>query len=318
MISVNELIQQAYTRSGLVGEGQAVNGTKAKSALHELNDLIQSLNQQEYISDNLKVFEVSSNGSISIGDCPDYDIQIERTPTHIKSVGRKIGDRFVSLISSNIQAIDSVGKHHLSSQYTYNVDCDKSAKKLSSKRVQKTAFIVESMDDLPEIPEDNRAKYAGYYFWSTSDNSGGFCMGVSGDERGTIYAWVRRWNNVTEDYLNKKIYEFDLGVMKGTITLDSNSTSTYKVIFIDEIPEYTLSDTIYLQDMYKSLLLAGLTYRLAIRYKLQDWIQVYRDDFDEQKSLIKRINQTNRNMVWNQLCGSYIDDYYNGRNGGDW
>ena len=70
MISINELIQQAYTRCGLVGEGQAVNGTKAMSALHELNDLIQILNQQEYISDNLRVFDIRKADTITIGNGP--------------------------------------------------------------------------------------------------------------------------------------------------------------------------------------------------------------------------------------------------------
>jgi hypothetical protein len=90
------------------------------------------------------------------------------------------------------------------------------------------------------------------------------------------------------------------------------------VIFFDEIPNYELSDKIQLQDMYKSLLLAGLTYRLAVRFKLQDWLQVYKDDFEDQKSIIKRINSTNRNMVWNTLESSYMDDYVNGRNGFGW
>ena len=70
MISINELIQQAYTRCGLVGEGQSVNGTKAMSALHELNDLVQMLNQQEYLSDNLKVFDVRTSKSITSRERP--------------------------------------------------------------------------------------------------------------------------------------------------------------------------------------------------------------------------------------------------------
>ena len=40
MISVNDLIQNAFSRCGLVGDGQAVNGIKAKTGENELKDLI--------------------------------------------------------------------------------------------------------------------------------------------------------------------------------------------------------------------------------------------------------------------------------------
>ena len=106
--------------------------------------------------------------------------------------------------------------------------------------------------------------------------------------------------------------------MKGSIILDSSISSTYKICFIDDIDEIDLSSTLNLQDMYKSLLLTGLTYRLAIRYKLNDWISVFKEDFEEQKSLIKRINSSNRPIVWSNMEGSFLENYYNGINGVGW
>jgi len=61
-----------------------------------------------------------------------------------------------------------------------------------------------------------------------------------------------------------------------------------------------------------------LTYRLAIRYKLNDWISVFKEDFEEQKSLIKRINSSNRPIVWSNMEGSFLENYYNGINGVGW
>ena len=106
--------------------------------------------------------------------------------------------------------------------------------------------------------------------------------------------------------------------MKGLIILDSTIDSEYKICFIDDIDEIDLSSTLNLQDMYKSLLLTGLTYRLAIRYKLNDWVSVFKEDFEEQKSLIKRINSSNRPIVWSNMEGSFLEDYYNGMNGVGW
>jgi hypothetical protein len=142
-------------------------------------------------------------------------------------------------------------------------------------------------------------------------------MGV-GTPSGPVYVWATYGGAPTQQQLDGAIYEYGKGQIRGVIALDSCQSAEYKVIFFDEIPNYELSDKIQLQDMYKSLLLAGLTYRLAVRFKLQDWLQVYKDDFEDQKSIIKRINSTNRNMVWNTLESSYMDDYVNGRNGFGW
>lgn len=234
-ISVNDIINQAFTRCGLVGDGQSVNGNKATSGLHELRDLISILNTQEYIADNIRIFDVSAKDSITIGDSAKYDIQISKVPNTIKSVGRKVGNRYIQLVKSNFEAVYGSPKSHLSNQYTYNVEFDK--------------------------------------------------------EQNTL---------------------------KGTITFDSSTKSNYKVLFIDDINEIDLSSTLNLQDMYKSLLLSGLAYRLAIRYKLTDWLAVFKEDFEDQKSLIKRVNSNNRPIVWNQIDGSYMDDFINGHFGGGW
>lgn len=309
MITVNELIHQAYTRIGVVGEGMTPNGTRAKSALHELNVLIQELNQQEYISDNLKIFDVSKSSKITIGPSIDFDIQVDRAPTHIKSVSRKIGDRYVNLVPSNIEAINASCSKHLATQFTYMVDWDSEAR--VNPHAKSNVFVVDYSSQLPECTEEYCA--GDYKWYATATNTWGFAMGTQG-----TYVWAAYSGSPTEEQLENLIYDYDNGCMKGTVVLDSSVTNKYKVIFMDEIPEYSLGDPIRLQDMYKGLLLAGLTYRLAVRHKLQDWVSAYKDDFDEQKSLIKRINHTNRNIVWNQAGGSYMDDYYNGMTGGNW
>ena len=119
--------------------------------------------------------------------------------------------------------------------------------------------------------------------------------------------------------------------MKGSIVLDSTISSEYKICFIDDIDEIDLSSTLNLQDMYKSLLLTGLTYRLAIRYKLNDWISVFKEDLLLRRSyflvfrfllfelsLIKRVNSSNRPIVWSNMEGSFLENYYNGINGVGW
>lgn len=313
MIAVNELIQQAFTRTGLVGEGQAVNGTKAKSALHELNDLVQVLNQQEYIGDNIKVYDVRAGHTITIGPSKDFDIQAEFAPSHIKTIARENGNHYVSLIPSNYESIINHNSRHLATEFTYNVEFDPEAR--TNQQVRPDAIVVNRFENLPPCKKQYVEEHWRWY--ATETNTWGFAMGV-GSPSGPSYVWAVYGDSPTEQQLDGNIYQYDHGCIKGTITLDSNHSNRYKVVFISEIPEYGLDDTILLQNSYKSLLLAGLTYKLAVRYKLQEWIATYKEDFDDQKSLIKRINQTNRNLLWGNVTGSYMDDYINGRSGGDW
>ena len=163
MISVNDLIQNAFSRCGLVGDGQAVNGIKAKTGENELKDLISILNTQEYIADNFKIFDVSGKNEITIGNSIDFDIQVKNPPSTIKSVGRKNGDRFIQLVKTNIESIFSESRNHLSTQYTYNVYFDPNAVK--SKTIKPSVIQCETSDDLPEASSDLMRKnrlYLGY------------------------------------------------------------------------------------------------------------------------------------------------------------
>ena len=163
MISVNDLIQNAFSRCGLVGDGQAVNGIKAKTGENELKDLISILNTQEYIADNFKIFDVNGKNEITIGNSIDFDIQVKNPPSTIKSVGRKNGDRFIQLVKTNIESIFSESRNHLSTQYTYNVYFDPNAVK--SKTIKPSVIQCETNDDLPEASSDLMRKnrlYLGY------------------------------------------------------------------------------------------------------------------------------------------------------------
>lgn len=323
MISVNELIQNAFTRTGLVGDGQAVNGTRATTGLLELNDLIRTLNLQEYIADNIKTVDVNAVNKITISKSVLSDITVDNVPSHIKSVARKIGDRFVPLITSNLETINAHGSRGYAAQFTYNVAYNP---KLQVPVIKDDVILVTSNKDLPnyDARESNPPQTKAYIakdgdFSLLNENASVYWWAaVSGDEHGTIYGWMSSSSAHTLDAKIHLICEIQYGEMEGIITLDASHSNTYRIMFIDEIPEYKLDDKILLQPMYNGLLLAGLSYKLAIRYKVQDWVGTFKDEFDNQKSLIKRANSTNRNMVYSDMEGSYIDNYYNGIHGFGW
>ena len=95
MIAVNELIQKAYEALNMTGLGEATDGTMAKSACGELNELISQLNSEGYISHMQKFLDVSASKVITFrklkqGEAPQpHSIDME-APEKIEGVARKM------------------------------------------------------------------------------------------------------------------------------------------------------------------------------------------------------------------------------------
>jgi hypothetical protein len=124
MVSVNTLIVNALKKVGLVGDRETPNGTLVKLALADLNSLVAELNLQDYIAETRKTVKVQSTGDkITIGDGP-FAINEKLVPETVVTVARKIGNRYVRLIRSNLTAINSKTKMTLATQFTYGQEYD--------------------------------------------------------------------------------------------------------------------------------------------------------------------------------------------------
>ena len=222
MININQLIQNAYTSIVIVGDGQAVNGTKAKVAELEINNLLGDLNLQEYILDNIKSFDVDASKTITIGENTACTIN-HKPPATIRSVSLDRMGKHTPLLNANIEAVNRNSKSGLASLFTYQIE-----------------------------------------------------------------------------------YDPALNIMVGKITLDGSRASKYKVIFLDDFENVTINDVLYLHDKYNSLILNGLCYKLAIRFKRTEYIPIYKGEFESCKDLIKSVNSSNRPLIIDD------DDYLTG------
>lgn len=222
MININQLIQNAYTSIGIVGDGQSVNGTKAKVAELEINNLLGDLNLQEYILDNIKSFDVDASKTITIGENAACTVN-HKPPATIRSVSLNRMGKHTSLLNANIEAVNRNSNSGLAALFTYQIE-----------------------------------------------------------------------------------YDPTLNIMVGKITLDGSRASKYKVIFLDDFDNVTINDVLYLHDKYNSLILNGLCYKLAIRFKRTEYIPIYKGEFESCKDLIKSVNSSNRPLIMDD------DDYLTG------
>lgn len=118
-------------------------------------------------------------------------------------------------------------------------------------------------------------------------------------------------------------WETDLGEVDGRevgiLELDGRPNDKIKVFYNMPLPKYELDGKIFLPDLYHSMLLSGLKYKLACFHKLseQDKADAL-TDFNGAKTLIKRNAITQRMMREEPTGGSYLDSYYNAFAPAEW
>lgn len=99
----------------------------------------------------------------------------------------------------------------------------------------------------------------------------------------------------------------------GILRLDGTTAQPLRIFYNSKMPKYTLTDTIYLSDLYNELLFSGLKYYLACYFELSDSKKAdCYTEFTAAKTKIKRNNITQRMMKCGTIAGSYTDNYYNG------
>lgn len=125
MISVNELIQDAYKALVLTGLGESTDGDMSAVGENELNRLISTLNSQGFLalaqkfhdlpSCNRVVFKKLEPGETATPDTVDME-----PPEKVESVARKIGDRFAPLASCDLVQISARNRMSLSTSWNYS------------------------------------------------------------------------------------------------------------------------------------------------------------------------------------------------------
>ena len=71
MIRVNDVIQNALQRVGVVGDGQSANENQAMAALNDLKSVITDLNTQNLILDNYQTVDFRASKEVKLAKLPD-------------------------------------------------------------------------------------------------------------------------------------------------------------------------------------------------------------------------------------------------------
>ena len=124
--AVNDIIQTACEDLLLTDDGEPVSGELAAVAEGKLNQAINSLNSDGYISLSVGTVDKTAAGRIvfkklEAGEIPDANVVNSEPPDSITGVSRKVGIRWFRLRPTNPQAMDRQLTYSLPTSWNYGI-----------------------------------------------------------------------------------------------------------------------------------------------------------------------------------------------------
>lgn len=290
MITVNALINQAFQRCSLVGDGQAATGTQAMNALFDLQSLIAELNGQNLILSDVETVNVYSNGVIRImEELPEGWEEVDELPeASAQLVGkvRKCGDKVYGC-----SAIPG----------TYNFQW------VERQDIIWPDLLIKPLPDrVVTLARKLGVRYIQLFPAERQILDAKTKMGLP-----TFFT--------CETQLEKhKVENIEYNYEVFIIETDSIQSLEYRITYLKTIPQYKLNDKLYFSEKILSILEDGLCAKLCLRYKMLEVKAIFEEEFANAVRLLKRVNQSNRPMTYEGIGGSYLDSYYNGFAPNNW
>lgn len=284
MITVNALINQAFQRCSLVGDGQAATGTQAMNALFDLQSLIAELNGQNLVLSDVETVNVASNGVIRImEELPEGWEEVTELPaasSQLVGKVRKCGDKVYgcSVIPG-----------------TYNFQW------VERPDIKWPDLLIKPLPDrVVTLSRKLGIRYIQLFPGERQILDAKTKMGLP-----TFFT--------CETQLEKhKVENIEYNYEVFIIETDSIQPLEYRITYLKTLPQYKLNDKLYFSEKILSILEDGLCAKLCLRYKLLDVKAMFDEEFANAVRLLKRVNQSNRPMIYEGIGGSYLDNYYNG------
>ena len=284
MQTVNALINQAFQRCSLVGDGQAATGSQAMNALFDLQSLIAELNSQNLILSDVETVNVMSNGIIRVmEELPDGWEEVAELPAasgQLVGKVRKCGNKVYGC-----SAIPGTSEF----QWVERPD------------IKWPDLLISPLPDrVVTLSRKLGVRYIQMFPGERQFLDAKSKLGLP--KFFTCETQLEKHNVDNAEY-NYEVF---------IIETDSIQSLEYRITYLKTLPHYNLNDRLYFSEKILSILEDGLCAKLCLRYKLLDVKAMFEEEFANGVRLLKRVNQSNRPMNYEGVGGSYLDNYYNG------
>lgn len=291
---VNVICQNALQKVGIEMDEGAALGSYAVPALADLNSVVTELNTQNLILQNVETVDVYASKKITFAVLPEE--------FHIVD---KVSDLTTDMLNAyNLNDIVYV-KEEDKYYYINDGHVISQVSNEDEKTLREMWPTVICKQVLPDRVE-GFARLVGNRFLQLYPSNKMKMDAGTQQSLSTMYCCETESQKFT-------VLDIDYVIDYFVIHINSVLPSKYRITYLESMPEYNLHDTIYLSNKYIEVIEDGLCYKLCLRYKLLEFLSIFKGEYDSGKLAIKRINNKNRTMNYDfvelgNIYGSYWDN----------
>ena len=313
MIAVNEIIQRAFQRVGITGDGEVPTPTQAMAGVADLQSLITELNTEDYILENYVTYDAYVAKKIKFAVKPEnwYEVEDEsEIDTRIANNEVAVGDIFKIKNESKFYVIryhvvDDVGEFYKMTDTDWNTYMSE---------YWPTFFV----DAVPDRCIGVARKIGNTYKQLIPADK----MMIDAQAKGhlaELYTVETEWADIDYPHDHQDPNYKPTTVEYFVIEFDSNVSSKFRITILKGIKIYNAEDKMQISSKYESMIEDGLCVKLCQRYKYLEMKADFEKDFDSAKTMISRINSSNRPMLYsNYGANDYNRNYWDLTNGTFW
>lgn len=290
MIAVADLIHNAFQRVGIVGDGEVPTPTQAMAGVADLQGVITELNTEDYLLENYVTYDANVAKKIKFAVRPEHwkevdsvavvDLLLSENKTEVGEVYKiKNKNEFYTIRWSSVEQKNKRDTNPHFNKYmseywpTFFVDavpdrCIGVARKVGNRYKQ----LIPA--DKMMIDSQTKGRLAELYTIETE------------------WAEVEHLHDPDDpNYMPTPVEYF-------VIEFDSNVSCEFRITVLKGIKIYNIEDKLQISSKYQSMIEDGLCVKLCQRYKYLEMKADFEKDFDSAKTMISRINSSNRPMLY--------------------
>lgn len=311
MINVNDLIQQAFQRVGICGDGEVPTPTQAMAGVADLQSLITELNTEDYLLENYDTFDAYVSKKIKFAVKPEHWYEIDNSEmidTKIANNQTEVGDVYKIKDKNEFYTIrwDSVNQ-------VMRKDTNPNFNAYMTE-YWPTFFV----DAVPDRCIGVARKIGNTYKQLIPADK----MMIDSQTKGhlaELYTIETEWVEVEHLHDTADPNYKPTPVEYFVVEFDSNVSSQFRITVLKGIKIYNAEDTLKISSKYQSMIEDGLCVKLCQRYKYLEMKEDFEKDFDSAKTMISRINSSNRPMLYaNYGYNDYNRSYWDLTSGRMW
>lgn len=311
MMDVNSIIQNAFQRVGICGDGEVPSPTQAMAGLNDLQSLITELNTEDYLLENYVTYDANVAKKIKFTVRPEHwyeidsatliDVKIENEQTEVGDVYKIKGSNEFYTIrwDSNSQVMRKDTNPSFNAYMT---------------EYWPTFFV----DAVPDRCVGVARKVGNSYKQLVPADK----MMIDAQTKGhlaNLYTIETEWIEVEHLHDPEDPNYSPTPVEYFVVEFDSNVSADYRITVLKGIKIYNIEDKLQISSKYQSMIEDGLCVKLCQRYKYLEMKADFEKDFDSAKSMISRINSSNRPMLYAGYGNNdYNANYWNLYSGKFW